>query len=332
MRRAALLALLLLCALALGGCAMEEKADVPDLILRYADNQPEDYPTTLAAKRFAELVEQETGGRIRIRVFADGALGDEISVYRQAQFGGIDFARVSTGALGEFFPEAEILQLPYLFTDASHMWRVLDGEIGDELLEKLGDTGVVGLSWFDAGTRNIYTRERVRGLDDLAGLVIRVQESDAISRMVRLWGASPVQIPYSGVYSALQTSKIDGAENNWPSYEASGHFEAAPYYLLDGHSRLAEVMVVSSITMEKLRALDEGFEETVLRCAREAAQYERELWQEREAASEALVRERGCVVTELSAAERQRFRDAVQPMYDSFSGEKKALIERIQRS
>lgn len=322
-----LCAALLLCLCACG----QESAPGPVLLLRYADNQPKEYPTTKAAEYFAQLVEERTGGQIRIRVYADAALGDEIGVFRQLQFGGIDFARASVGTLAGFVPEMELLQLPYLFEDAGHMWRVLDGEIGEELLGTIAGTGVIGLSWFDAGARNIYTRLPVASLDDLEGLTIRVQESELMSRMIRLWGASPVQMPYGEVYSALQTGRIDGAENNWPSYEATGHYEAAPYYLLDAHSRLPEAQLVSRITLDKIRALDPAYEDLLLACAREAAVYERELWQERERASEALVRASGCVVTELNEAELNRFRVAAQPLYEGFSDAMQALIERIRQ-
>lgn len=325
---ALLLAALLL---ALRACG-RESAPAPALLFRYADNQPQDYPTTKAAEYFAQLVEERSGGQIRIRVFADAALGDEIGVFKQMQFGGIDFARASVGTLAGFVPEMAILQLPYLFEDAEHMWRVLDGAIGGELLAAIESADVIGLSWFDAGARNIYTRVPVRTLDDLEGLTIRVQESDLMSRMIRLWGASPVQMPYGEVYSALQTGRIDGAENNWPSYEATGHYEAAPYYLLQAHCRLPEAMLVSRVTLDKLRTLDPDYGELLLACAREAALYERELWLERERASEALVRAQGCVVTEPDAEELSRFRAAVQPMYEGFSEPMQQLIERIRAS
>lgn len=331
MRR--LFSALLLSALLLALCACgRETSPAPALLFRYADNQPQDYPTTKAAEYFAQLVEERSGGEIRIRVFADAALGDEIGVFKQMQFGGVDFARASVGTLAGFVPEMAILQLPYLFEDAGHMWRVLDGAIGDELLAAIESADVIGLSWFDAGARNIYTRVPVSTLDALEGLTIRVQESELMSRMIRLWGASPVQMPYGEVYSALQTGRIDGAENNWPSYEATGHYEAAPYYLLDAHCRLPEAMLVSRVTLDKLRALDPDYEELLLACAREAALYERELWLERERASEELVRAQGCVVTEPSAEELSRFRAAVQPMYEGFPEPMQQLIERIRAS
>lgn len=329
MRRLLTLLLAALLAFPLCGCGKAAES-APTLLLRCADNQPADYPTTRAAEYFAALVEERTGGRVVIRVFPDAVLGSEKSVFEQMQFGGIDFARVSVGTLAEQVPEAEMLQLPYLFRDADHMWRVLDGAIGDELLQGMRRADVVGLSWFDAGARNIYTRVPVSSLRDLRGLTIRVQESALMSEMIRLWGAYPVQMVYSEVYSALETGRIDGAENNWPSYETTGHFEAAPYYLLDGHARLPEVLLVSEVALEKITALDEGFGEMIVRCAREAAVYERELWKAREAASEALVRENGCIVTEPDEEELQKFRDAAAPLYAAFPPGTQALIARIQ--
>ena len=308
----------------------ETKPEEPALLFRYADNQPKGYPTTLAADYFAKLVEERTEGKIVIRVFPDSVLGNEISVFRQMQFGGIDFARLSVSTLSEFVPEISILQLPYLFTDAEHMWRVLDGEIGKQLLETIEPYGLIGMSWFDAGSRNIYTKTPVKSLDDMKRLRIRVQESDFLSRMVSLWGAVPEKISYESVYSALQTGKIDGAENNWPSYEATGHYEVAPYYLLDAHSRLPEAQLISRNALEEISSLGDGYVDIVLQCAAESARYERELWKERETRSEALVRESGCVVTELSEDERRRFQDAVAPIYEEFSGEMAEMIRRIQ--
>ena len=331
MRRLTALLLAALLTLALCGCGKAQESG-PALLLRCADNQPEDYPTTRAAEYFASLVEERTGGRIVIRVFPNAELGSEKSIFEQMQFGGIDFARVSVGTLAAEVPEAEMLQLPYLFRDAEHMWRVLDGKIGDELLLSVRKADVVGLSWFDAGARNIYTRKPAACLRDLKGLTIRVQESALMSEMIRLWGAIPVQMVYSEVYSALETGAIDGAENNWPSYEATGHFESAPYYLLDGHARLPELLLVSKVTLEKIKALDESYGDVLLQCAREAAIFERKLWKERERASEALVRENGCIVTSPDAAALQEFRDAAAPLYEGFPPEIQAIIKRIQAS
>ena len=190
---------------------------------------------------------------------------------------------------------------------------------------------LVGLSWFDAGVRSFYTREKVTGLDDLQGLTIRVQESDMMSDMITALGAKPAQVVYSKVYAALHNAEIDGAENNWPSYEVMGHYEVAPFFLKDEHTRVPEVQLASPAVMEKLAALDESFPEVIRACARESAQKERELWARREADAEQNMRKLGICVTELDEAEKARFRAAVQPMYDEFSAQQE-LIDRIQKS
>lgn len=219
-------------ALPVAGCGHQPVQDEPgaELILRYAENQPEDYPTTQAALAFADLVAQRTDGRVKVLVYSGGELGAEQSVIQQMQFGGIDFSRVSLSQLAEYEPALSVLQLPYLYTDADQMWRVLDGTIGDEFLSTLESLELTGLSWFDAGVRSIYTRQKVTCLADLQGLTIRVQESDMMSEMITDLGAKPVKVVYSKVYAALHNGEIDGAENSWPSYEAMGHYEVAHYF------------------------------------------------------------------------------------------------------
>lgn len=323
---------LLFCLLLFGCGGSAKEGNVPLLILRYGENQPEDYPTTRAAEYFAQLVEERTHGRICVRLYCNGELGDENQVFEQVQFGGIDMTRVSLGTLAEYHPEVEVLQLPFLYDGAEHMWRVLDGPIGGKFLTSTRQAGVIGLSWFDAGARSFYTRRQIDGLEDLQGLTIRVQESAFMSRMVELLGAKPVQIPYNDVYSAMQTAKIDGAENNWPSYAFTGHFQAAPYFLLDEHSRLPEMQIMSTVALDKIAEIDEDYVTIVKECARECAIYERELWLQEEADSEKLVRDYGCVVTTLTDAQLEEFRRAVQPLYEEYPEEKQALIQEIRDS
>ena len=317
-------------ALAVTGCTAQSASSQQEkpLILRYAENQPEDYPTSKAAKAFAELVAQRTGGRVKVLVYSGAELGAEQSVIQQMQFGGVDFSRVSLSQLAEYEPELSVLQLPYLYSDAEQMWRVLDGSIGDEFLAMLDGMDLVGLSWFDAGVRSFYTREKVTGLDDLQGLTIRVQESDMMSEMILDLGAKPAQVVYSRVYAALHNAEIDGAENNWPSYEAMGHYEVAPYFLKDEHARVPELQLASEAAMEKLAELDPDIIRT---CGKESALAERRLWAEREASAEKHMREWGVEVTTLSAAEKARFRAAVEPMYAAFE-EQSRLIQRIREA
>lgn len=332
MKRAFAMAMSLLAALLLGCAPLTAQQDTPKLILRYADNQPEDYPTTRAANYFAQLVEQRTQGSIRVRVYANSELGDEISAMEQLQFGGIDFARASLSTLMTSCPSLAVLQLPYLYEDSEQMWRVLDGEIGEQFLSSIRQSGMIGLSWFDAGARSFYTCAPVETLEGLQGLRIRVQENELMSDMVNELGAIPVQIAYDDVYSAIMSGKVDGAENNWPSYAATGHYEGAPYVYLDEHARVPEMQIMSTVAMDKIMEIDPDYYTILCQCAKEAAQYERQLWAETERQAEEEMQQKGCVVTIPTEEEQAELRARMQPFYDALSESDQALVARIRAS
>ncbi|MBQ4377967.1 MAG: TRAP transporter substrate-binding protein [Treponema sp.] len=306
----------------------DSKPATEKMVLRYAENQPQDYPTTQAAYKFAELVEQKTNGRIHIDVYYGAQLGDEKAVIEQLQFGAIDFTRVSISPLSEFDKSLNVLQLPYLYKDASQMWRVLEGDIGENFLKGVEKAGLIGLSWFDAGARNFYNSKKpVTKLEDLKGLKIRVQESQLMMGMVAALGASATPMAYGEVYSGLQTGVIDGAENNWPSYDSVSHYEVAKYYVLDEHTRVPEMQMVSKITWEKFSPEDQKI---IKECALESAKLERELWAAKESASEAKVKAAGSVITELEPGEKEKFQAAMAPLYSQFGAGYEDIIKAIQ--
>lgn len=321
--------------LAITGCKKDNKAgsseqgsEAKQMVLRYAENQAQDYPTTQAAYKFAEMVEEKTNGRIHIDVYHGGQLGDEKAVIEQLQFGAIDFTRVSISPLSEFEKSLNVLQLPYLYKDAAQMWRVLEGDIGENFLKSVSTAGLVGLSWFDAGARNFYNSKKpVTKLEDLKGLKIRVQESQLMMGMVAALGASATPMAYGEVYSGLQTGVIDGAENNWPSYDSVSHYEVAKYYVLDEHTRVPEMQMVSKITWDKISPEDQAI---IKECALESAKIERELWAAKEGASEAKVKEAGSVITELEPGEKEKFQAAMAPLYTQFGAGYEDLISQIQ--
>ncbi len=308
------------------GCK-DKKAD-GKMVLRYAENQAQDYPTTQAAYKFAELVEQKTNGRIHIDVYHGGQLGDEKAVIEQLQFGAIDFTRVSISPLSEFEKSLNVLQLPYLYKDAAQMWRVLDGKIGEKFLSSMEKNNLIGLSWFDAGARNFYDSKRpVTKLEDMKGLKIRVQESQLMMGMVAALGANATPMAYGEVYSGLQTGVIDGAENNWPSYDSVSHYEVAKYYVLDEHTRVPEMQLVAKSTWDKFSDEDKTI---IKECALESAKLERELWAAKEKASEDKVRAAGCTITELAHGEKEKFQAAMAPLYAQFGAGYEDIIKDIQ--
>lgn len=304
-----------------------KQKSVPDYVLSYADNQTGNYPTVQAARRFAEQLNKETDGRIEIRVYPNAELGDEVSTVQQLTFGGIDFCRCSLSNLSDYSEEAIVLQMPYLYADQEHMWRVLDGDIGAQVKQSFRGSGMLALTWFDAGVRNFYTTDReIRSLEDMQGLKIRVQQSALAEDMVEALGAEAVPIVYEAVKDALRTGEIDGAENNWASYEAMEHDEIARNYTVDEHMRVPELMLVSSATWEQLSPEDQA---TIQRCADEAGLYERELWTAREASAREKCLREGTVEIVLSEREKKRFRDAVSPLYKKYCGDYAELVEKI---
>lgn len=319
------------CLLLLAACSSSdgktEESGVPEYVFTYAENQAEDYPTTQGAYRFAELVKERTGGKIEIQVNAGGVLGDEKSVIEQMQFGGVDFARVSASPLSEFVPKLNVLQMPYLYTGAEHMWKVLEGEIGDDFLGSFEGSDLVALSWYDAGARSFYNSKKpIRKPGDLKGMKIRVQESVMMVRMIEMMGAAAVPTPYDEVYSALQTGMIDGAENNWPSYESASHYEVAKYFTVDEHTRVPELQIVSEVTWNKLTP---EYQQIIRECAQESARYERRLWKERSEESMEKVYAAGCEVITLTQEEKRRFQEAVTPLYGEFCGDYVDIIDKI---
>lgn len=328
MERRAFLALCL--AGLLAGCGAEKTEPVtPEFVLTYADNQPAGYPTTQGAERFAQLVQERTGGRVVIQVHSDAEYGTEQEIWEQLAMGGVDFARLSLAIAADDLPKLNVLQLPYLYRDAAHMWRVLDGALGEDFLQEFTRRELVGLSWYDAGARSFYAKQPIRSLNDLAGTTVRVQDSQIVLDMMKLLGSQPVTFAYSDVYSAFQTGKIDAAENNWPAYYRMDHYKVAPYYTVDEHSRVPEVQLASGRTWAQL---PEEYQTILRQCARESAQYERQLWTEEEARARQSVLAAGCREITLSEEELEAFRTLVQPLYARYCGEELELVEAIQQA
>jgi tripartite ATP-independent transporter DctP family solute receptor len=296
-------------------------------VLRLAETHPQDYPTTKGDYEFARLVKERTNGRIIVEVFHSKQLGEEKAVIEQVQLGAIDFTRVSISPVSAFARELDAFQLPYLYRDATHMWKVLDGPIGQEILKKLEAANFVGLGWFEAGSRNFYTKKQVKTVGDLKGMKIRVQQAPLMVGMVEALGAVATPLSFGEVYSALQTGVIDGAENNWPSYLSTSHYEVAKYFILDEHTRVPEITIASKKVFDKLSKEDQ----VMLRKAMKDAQpYQFKLWVDFEKVAEKTVRDKGSIITEINPQEKQKFMDAMKPLYDKQPAETMAVVKKIR--
>lgn len=293
---------------------------------RLGESHPESHPTAQADLEFARRVEEETGGRIKIIVCEDQQLGTEPEVIAQVRFGAIDFTRVSIANLVETVPDLYVLQLPYLYEDRDHMWRVLDSDIGDELLKGVGEYGFVGLTWFDAGSRSFYTRDKpIEKLEDLNGLTIRLMENSLMLEMSKAMGFTGVLKPYGEVYPMIQQGDADGAENNFSSYLTQSHYQVARYYTMDEHLRIPEILIGSKIALSRL---SEDDWEIIRKAARETTVYQKQLWSEMEEKAKEQLLEDGVQIVELK--DRSAFVQAVQPVYDKYQEEYGDLIRRIK--
>lgn len=302
-------------------------------VLRLSEVHAEGYPTTLADQEFARLVEEATDGRIKIEVYSGGTLYDqETGSIEALQTGEIAFARVSASPVASYVPALNTIQLPYLYDSADHMWAVLKGEIGQKFLDDIqaSGSGLVGLCYYDSGSRNFYTTTPVHKPADLKGLKIRLQNNAMMSDMAKALGANPVTgIGPNDIYSAIQQGTIDGAENNWPTYESKGDYQAAKYFCLDGHTRVPEILLASEVALNKLSAEDVAI---IKECAKKTMDFEIAKWAEREKASEDKVLAEGVIAYYPTAEEMKMFQDAMAPVYEKYAGdaESKALIEQIK--
>lgn len=296
-------------------------------ILKSADTHPDGYPTVEAVKYMGSLLAERTGGRLGIEVFHSRQLGEEKDTIEQTRFGVIDLNRINLAPLNNLVPETQIPALPFVFRSVEHMRKVMDGEIGDEILKAFEPHGLIGLAYYDSGARSFYnSRKPIQTPADMAGMKIRVQQSDLFIAVMNALGANATPMPFGEVFSALQTGVIDGAENNWPSYESTRHFEAAKYYSLSEHSMSPEVLVMSKISWDKLTPEDQA---AVRQAARDSVGRMRELWEANEKSSEAIVRAGGA---EINTVDKAPFIAAMAPVYAQFvtDDKLKSLLARIQ--
>jgi len=296
---------------------------------RTADTQNEDYPTVQALNYMDRLIAERTGGRHRIVVFHSRQLGEEKETLEQTRAGAIDLNRTNVALIGTMVPSVNVLAMPFLFRSLEHLQHVLDGPIGNEILDGVEAHGFVGLTFYDSGARSIYNSVRpIRSIGDLKGLRLRVQQSEQMSDMIRSLGAEPVALPYGQVLTGLATRLIDGAENNWPSFVTTDHYKYAGYYTLTEHTMSPEVLVMSKKAWGSLSAEDQQiFRESALRSSR----FMREKWRDLEERSRQRAEAAGVkIVTDI---DRTPFEAAMAGLYAKAQRDPAVaqLIERIRK-
>jgi len=284
-----------------------------------------DYPNGQGLDAFTRMVGERTNNRIRMRTFHSAQLGQQDEAIQQMRLGTIDFANFNLSPFNNLAASTNVVTLPFLFRDVAHMQSAIDGIAGEAIARELEAIGIVALSWYDAGARSLYTTRPVRTPADLRGMKIRVQTSDLWIDLMRALGANPTPLPFGEVFTSLQSGVIDGAENNWPSFESTRHFEVARSYTTTEHSNVPEVLAVS---LQRWRRLSEA-DRTILRtAARESAQLQRRLWAERERTSRERVVAAG--VTVIDITDRTPWSSLMEPVYTKYASTP-ALADLVRR-
>lgn len=293
---------------------------------RSADVQPPDYPTVKAVQHMSDELAKETNGKISIKVYPNSQLGSEKDTIEQVKLGALDFIRINSGTLNTVCPAMTVPVLPFLFRDKEHMRKVLDGPIGDEILADCESHGLVGLAFYDSGARSFYATTPIRKIEDLKGKKIRVQQSDIWVSMMKLLGANATPMPAGEVFTGLKSGLIDGAENNWPSYDNFHHYEVAKNYSLSEHSMAPEVLLISKRVYDSFTPEERA---QVRKAAKNSVPYMRELWDALEVTSRQKVEKAG---VEVITIDKAPFQAAVAPLYDQFVTDPKLkdMIARIK--
>jgi tripartite ATP-independent transporter DctP family solute receptor len=274
----------------------------------------------------AERLDEISDGHMHIDVYPSGQLGGERETVELLQIGSIAMTKVSTSPLESFVPAMQIFSIPYVFRDREHFFKVLDSEIGEELLKSTEVARLRGLGYYDAGSRSFYTTDKpVRTPADLNGLKIRVQKSQTSVRMVKALGGSATPISWGELYTALQQGVVDGAENNPPSFYLSRHYEICKYYSLDEHTSVPDILLMSSRIWHDLSPQQQAW---LQQAVDDSVTYQRKLW--REATEEALAAVQAAGV-EVSRPDKAPFQDAVREMKATYKGtEVGDLLARIE--
>ena len=294
---------------------------------RSADVHSLDNPTALTIKKISEIISQKTGGKYKVKVFANSVLGSESETIELVKAGSLDMVRVNRAAFHDIVPEAMIPSFPFLFRDIKHFRTTMNGVQGDKILAAFDKAGFIGLALWESAPRSFYSKKPIKNMAGIKGLKIRVPQSEPWTSMAQAMGASPSSM--TDVYSALKTGTVDAAENDYLVYESTRHYEVAPTYSETQHIITPEVLlfskkVWSTLTREEQKLIRDAAKETV--------PYYADLLSKKEQAAKELAKKNGVTIVE--DVNKTEFAAAMKPAWDKFTPtpELKALVQEIVKT
>ena len=277
--------------------------------LKLAHGLDEQHPVHKAMELMGARVKELSGGKVRIDVYSGGVLGSEVNCLEQVQKGELAMTKVSTAALEAFMPEMKVFSIPFAFRDSEHFWKALDGSVGRKILMMGVKDHFMGLCYYSSGERNFYTTKKpIHSVADVNGMKVRVMNSRVAMDMITMMGGSPCPIDWGELYSSLQSGIVDAAENNWPSFVTSRHFEVCKYFICTGHQRIPDMLIISTKVWDTLSS---DVQKILLQAAKESELFQRKLWDEKTIECIAFAKTKG---VEIIQPDVESFRKACEPL------------------
>lgn len=294
--------------------------------LRLGHSLAKGHPVDVSLEEFAKFVRERSNGDMDVKVFPAGQLGQQRELIEQMQNGALDLVHANASPLAAFEPSYGVYDMPFLFRDNDHFFKVVDGPVGDEILQASRPKAFIGLAYYDNGTRSFYAKKPLSKPEDLKGLKVRVQPGPIATRMVNLLGATATPLAWGEVYTALQSGVVDGAENNVTALTLARHGEVMKVYTRNEHTRVPDVLVMATATLDRLKPEQQAL---LRKAARDSATAHNARWKAELEKAEGEAAKMGVTFVD---ADKAAYRKVVQPMYDDLKGTPAlaALADRIQ--
>ncbi|MCJ9751584.1 TRAP transporter substrate-binding protein [Neorhizobium sp. BETTINA12A] len=294
-------------------------AEVRAHTLKFAAANNKGHPQVTGMEKFAEIVKAKSGGKIEIKLFPGGVLGGDVQTVSALQGGVVEMLVLNAGILSSNVKAFGAVDLPFLFNSGEEADKVMDGAFGKSLSDKLPATGLVGLAYWELGFRNLTNNRRpVTKLEDIKGLKIRTLQSPIPIELFNSLGANAVPLPYTELYTALETGTVDGQENPFANIINAKFYEVQKYLTVTRHQYNPQIVLISKKFWDGLNDEEKGILQSA---ATEARDFQRKVSREADAKALDEIKKTGMQVTELSPAETQKIRDAVKPLIDKFSAD-----------
>lgn len=324
-RRFAIAGLLLTCLVLAAPAGCRNKKTTPQVVLKLGHSLDITHPVHKAMVFMAEQVKEKSAGRMQVEIFPNEQLGNEKECIEALQLGYLAMTKASAAPMEGFVPLIKIFGIPYLFRDSDHFWKVANGPIGKQLLIAGQSQRLRGLCYYDAGARSFYTKKEINTPDDLKNLKVRVQNSAMAMKLIDAMGGSPTPVPWGELYTCLEQGVVDAAENNPPSFRTSRHYEVCKYYILDEHTRVPDILMISTRVWNNL---SEEFQQILQQAVDESVEYQRKIWAQAEEEDMKIVEKSG---VNIIRPDKEPFRAAVKQVWDEFEGTDVGnLIREIQ--